>query len=173
MRRKSIRIMALALTSAVAATLLILPGSQAATPKVTATQKAQLIYIIQEEKLARDVYTALAAKGYSQKFANISRSEQTHMNLLAGILKTYGIADPTIGLKPGVFKDKNLTALYAKIMKTAPNSSAEAIAAGVLIEKTDITDIEKMLKGFTQVDIKSVLNSLLSGSKNHLAAFSR
>jgi hypothetical protein len=58
-------------------------------------------------------------------------------------------------------------------MKTAPNSSADAIAAGVLIEKTDIADIEKMIKGFTQADIKTVLNSLLSGSQKHLAAFSR
>jgi hypothetical protein len=95
------------------------------------------------------------------------------MNLVAGLLKTYGIANPTTGLKPGVFKDKTLTALYDKIMSTAIKSSADAIAAGVLIEKTDIADIEKMLKGFTQQDINSVLNSLLSGSKKHLAAFSR
>ena len=115
----------------------------------------------------------LKAKGFSQKFGNITPSEQSHMDLLAGILKTYGIANPTTGLKAGVFKDKNLTALYAKIMKTAPNSSADAIAAGVLIEKTDIADIEKMIKGFTQADIKTVLNSLLSGSQKHLAAFTR
>ncbi len=173
MRRKSMKIAALSLSTTLLASLWLAPISQAATPKVTATQKAQLIYIIQEEKLARDVYAALAAKGYSQKFGNITPSEQTHMDLLAGILKTYGIANPTTGLKAGVYKDKTLTALYAKIMSTATKSSADAIAAGVLIEKTDIADIEKMLKGFTQADIKSVLNSLLSGSEQHLAAFSR
>lgn len=173
MRRKSSKFATTALLGALAATAIFLPSAQAATPTITAAQKAQLIYIIQEEKLARDVYTALAAKGYSQKFGNITSSEQTHMNLVAGLLKTYGIANPTTGLKPGVFKDKTLTALYAKIMSTATKSSADAIAAGVLIEKTDIADIEKMLKGFTQQDINSVLNSLLSGSKKHLAAFSR
>ena len=164
---------ALGLATAVVASLWFTPQSQAVTPKITATQKAQLIYIIQEEKLARDVYAALAAKGFSQKFGNITQSEQTHMNLMAGVLKTYGIANPTTGLKAGVFKDKTLTALYAKIMKTAPNSYAEAMAAGVLIEKTDIIDLEKMISGFTQIDAKTVLNSLLSGSQKHLAAFSR
>jgi hypothetical protein len=173
MTRKSIRITSLALSGALLSSIWLAPLSNSATPKVTATQKAQLIYIIQEEKLARDVYAALAAKGFSQKFGNITPSEQSHMDLLAGILKTYGIANPTTGLKAGVFKDKNLTALYAKIMKTAPNSSADAIAAGVLIERTDIADIEKMIKGFTQADIKTVLNSLLSGSQKHLAAFTR
>jgi hypothetical protein len=173
MRRNSSKFATTALLAALSATAIFLPSAQAATPKITAAQKAQLIYIIQEEKLARDVYAALAAKGYSQKFGNITSSEQTHMNLVAGLLKTYGIANPTTGLKAGVFKDKTLTALYAKIMSTATKSSADAIAAGVLIEKTDIADIEKMLKLYTQADIKSVLNSLLSGSKNHLAAFTR
>ena len=47
------------------------------------------------------------------------------------------------------------------------------IAVGVLIEETDIADINVMAKNVTQADIKLVLANLLKGSKNHLAAFSR
>jgi hypothetical protein len=57
-----------------------LPLATAATPTVSKTLKAQLIYIIQEEKLARDVYAALAKSTGINKFANITKSEQSHMD---------------------------------------------------------------------------------------------
>jgi hypothetical protein len=147
--------------------------SQAATTTVSAATKAKLIYIIQEEKLARDVYAAIAKIGGSQKFSNISPSEQTHLNELAAIMKVYGIADPTIGLKAGVFKDTKLTALYKTVMAKSALSAADALAVGVLIENIDIADLNADLKTITQPDIKAVLNLLLAGSQKHLAAFSR
>ncbi len=106
---------------------------QAATPSISPTTKAQLIYIIQEEKLARDVYAALAATGIGQKFSNITPSEQTHIDLIAGLMKTYGVANPITGLKAGAFKDSKLTALYKTVMTKAALSPADAIAVGVLI----------------------------------------
>ena len=50
-----------------------LPLASGATPTVSATLKAQLIYLIQEEKLARDVYAALAKSTGINKFANITK----------------------------------------------------------------------------------------------------
>jgi hypothetical protein len=150
-----------------------LPLASGATPTVTATLKAQLIYIIQEEKLARDVYSALAKTTTINKFANITKSEQSHMDQLKVILMTYGIKDPTLDLKVGVFVDKKLTALYKTLMTKGALSSADAIAVGVLIEQTDIKDINAMTKNVTQADIKLTLANLLKGSQNHLAAFSR
>ncbi len=150
----------------------VLPIATAATPTVSATLKAQLIYIIQEEKLARDVYAALAKSTGINKFANITKSEQSHMDQLKVILKTYGIKDPTLNLKVGVFVDKKLTALYKTLMTKGALSSADAIAVGVLIEQTDIKDLA-LIKNVTQADIKLTLANLLKGSENHLAAFSR
>lgn len=150
-----------------------LPLATAATPTVSAAVKAQLIYLIQEEKLARDVYAALAKTTSINKFANITKSEQTHMDQLKVILKTYGIKDPTLTLKAGVFVDKKLTALYKTLMTKGALSSVDAIAVGVLIEQTDIKDINTLSKSITQADIKLVLANLLKGSENHLAAFSR
>lgn len=150
-----------------------LPIASAVTPTLSATLKAQLIYIIQEEKLARDSYAAIAKFNTSNKFKNITPSEQSHIDALATILKTYGIKNPITGLKAGVFVDKKLTALYKTVMDKAALSAADAIAVGVLIEETDIADINVMAKNVTQADIKLVLANLLKGSKNHLAAFSR
>jgi hypothetical protein len=56
-------------------------------------------------------------------------------------------------------------------MAKAAKSPADAIAVGVLIEETDIADINKLMKSVTQDDIKNALELLLSGSEKHLAAF--
>ncbi len=52
----------------------VLPA-QAATPTISAKTKAQLLYLIEEEKLARDVYTALDAVSISPKFNNIADAD--------------------------------------------------------------------------------------------------
>ena len=152
---------------AIAVGLAITPVANGAT--LDTKTKAELIYLIQEEKLARDVYTNLADMG--RKFQNINRSESTHMSLVADLLNSYGIKDPTANLKPGVFKDKKLTALYKKIMKTAKNSYADALAAGILIEETDIADLKKLIANTQNPDVLDVANRLLNGSQNHLQAF--
>ena len=160
---------------AVALSLGAIVASQAtaATPVLTSSQQAQLKYLVEEEKLARDVYTYLQTATGLNKFRNIARSEQDHMNLVSGILQTYGITNPTTGAKAGVFTDSNLAALYKKLIASGSVDYAGAMAAGVAIEKLDIADLKTDIKAETAPDVLSVLNTLLRGSENHLAAFSR
>jgi hypothetical protein len=101
--------------------------AQAATPTVNATVKAQLLYLIEEEKLARDVYAALDAVSISPKFKNISGAEQTHMDYISALLVTYGIKNPTIGKKAGVFTNKSLAALYKTLVTKGKKSSIDAL----------------------------------------------
>jgi hypothetical protein len=82
--RTTIRTLASLVGIAVIATVL---PAQAATPTVSAKVKAQLLYLVEEEKLARDVYAALDAVSISPKFKNISGAEQTHMDAVGLLLK--------------------------------------------------------------------------------------
>jgi hypothetical protein len=64
------------------------PSVAATTPtRPTTAQKVQLQYLVEEEKLARDVYAYLAANVTSQKFSNIVKSEQTHLDNISALLK--------------------------------------------------------------------------------------
>ncbi len=156
------------------AALALAPGASAATPTtLTTTQKAQLKYLVEEEKLARDVYTYLAKNATSQKFSNILKSEQTHMDQVSAILKTYNLANPTTSRKAGVFKNDELQKLYKDLIAQGKASPAAAIEVGVSIEELDISDLEKMLEKKWPADVKLVLENLLKGSYNHLAAFQR
>ena len=148
---------------------LVLTPTAKGAPSLDSKTKAQLVYLVEEEKLARDVYVNLA--GISRKFQNISKSEITHMGYVSQILKSYGINDPTIGSKPGNFKNKNLAALYKKIMASAKNYYSNAMASGVLIEETDIADLDKLLAQTKNADVILMANKLLNGSQNHLKAF--
>lgn len=144
-----------------------------AATKLTTAQQSQLKYLVEEEKLARDVYTYLLKTSGSQKFSNISKSEQTHMSLVSGVLKTYKVTDPSIGEAPGVFKNTALAALYKKLIASGSVDYAGAMAAGIAIENLDIADLKVDIKAESAADVLSMLNTLLSGSKNHLMAFSR
>ena len=150
----------------------VLPA-QAATPSVSATVKAQLLYLVEEEKLAHDVYTALDAVSISPKFKNISGAEQTHMDYISALLVTYGIKNPTIGKKAGVFTKKELSALYKTLVAKGKKSAIDAIQVGIIIEEKDLADLATLSKSITQTDIKTAVAFLKKGSENHLRAFKR
>jgi hypothetical protein len=144
-----------------------------AAVRPTTAQKLQLQFMIEEEKLARDVYLYLAANVTSSKFANIAKSEQSHMDQVAAILKTYNYFNPTTTRAPGVFRDKTLQDWYNTLIAQGSVDVAAAFQAGRDIENRDITDLQLMLKSTMPADMKLVLNNLLKASINHLAAFNR
>jgi len=140
---------------------------------LSSTEKEELLYMLEEEKLARDVYQALNTKWNHRTFSNITKSEQQHMDELKALLPKYGLTDPTVGKKPGEFVNQKLQALYSELVRKGSTSLSDALAVGVEIEKLDIADLEKAISKTTQNDINLVYKNLLRGSKNHLEAFSR
>jgi hypothetical protein len=166
MKTTSVLILSATALAAAAATVLARP----AEATLTLTEKAQILYLKQEEKLARDVYQVLAAKWGLPAFTRIAASEQTHMNAVDGLITRYGLADTT-PTEPGRFSIPELQSLYGQLVTSGTESVARAIEAGVLIEETDIADLEEVLAATRQPDITRVFSNLLAGSRNHLRAF--
>ena len=139
----------------------------------TDTEKS-LNYIIEEEKLAYDVYVAMYNKWGSKVFSNIQKSETNHQNKVLALLKSKNIADPR-STQPGVFNNQDLQALYDKLIAQGNQSSKEAFKVGIAIEELDIVDLKTEISKLndSQSDIKIVYESLLSGSQKHLTAFNR
>ena len=132
-----------------------------------------LTFLVEEEKLAHDLYVQLAQSSGAMQFTNILNSEETHISLVQGLLASYDIVDPTIGLAEGEFLNPDLQALYDSLLASGSVDRAGAIAAGIAVEEKDIADIQAMLATELPSDVVSVLERLLSGSQNHLAAFQR
>jgi len=144
----------------------------AATATADTTLATNLTHMRDEERLARDIYTALAAK-YSQAapFVNIARSEQVHFDTMGLLLTRYSVADPAAGKNPGTYADPALQSLYDKLLASGSESLAKAYDVGVAVENLDIADLKSAISQTGQADVKAAFTNLMNGSANHLAAF--
>ena len=66
-------------------TLIMLSADE--TPELDDTEIHYLLFIREEEKMARDVYRVLYEKWGNPIFANIVESEQAHMDAMANLLR--------------------------------------------------------------------------------------
>lgn len=146
-----------------------------AASTISADVKADLVFMVQEERLAEDVYTHIADKyDVSRPFTNIARAERQHQDAVSVLLNRYGLADPSAGMPPGAYAADDLQALYDRLITQADISLEEAYRVGVAIETTDIADLKEALaEDGLPADAKVVYERLIAGSENHLKAFAR
>jgi hypothetical protein len=131
-----------------------------------------LLYLVEEEKLAHDVYTVLGQTWGGNTFSNILASESTHQDQVMSLLNTYGLTDPR-SAEIGVFANPDLQALYDQLIAQGMTSQTEAYKVGVLIEETDIADLTVAIQSTSDPVILSTLEKLLSASESHLSAFNK
>lgn len=134
-----------------------------------------ILYMREEEKLARDVYEVLYVKWNVNPFGNIRHSEQVHMDRMKSLITSYKLNDPVekSNDKQGVFVNSVLQSYYTELTTTGSTSLTEALKAGAKIEELDIADLEERVKLTTRPDIISIYNYLKMASENHLRAFVR
>ena len=132
-------------------------------------EAAGLLYMLEEEKLARDVYTELYSLWGASTFQTIAASEQMHMNQIQALLARYSLTDPA--MPAGTYSNSDLQALHDELVRRGGQSLAEALKVGASIEEIDILDLQKRLSQTSATDIQAVYNNLLRGSYNHLRAY--
>jgi hypothetical protein len=139
--------------------------------ELTDTQKTSLTFMIEEEKLARDVYLYLYNLWGSNIFSNIAEAEQRHMNAIKALLDKYSLNIPSTLDKSGEFENSELQDLYNTLIEKGKLSLIDALEVGVLIEETDISDLEAILNNGVPSDFEITYKALVNGSYNHLNAF--
>lgn len=115
-------------------------GGSSAT--LTVLEGEHLLFMGEEEKLARDTYWAMYASWELVIFENIAASEQNHMDALKNLIDYYGLDDPILGV--GDFDNNYLQNLYDDLilMGSGPGTSeTDGLKVGALIEETDILGI--------------------------------
>ncbi|WP_320129120.1 DUF2202 domain-containing protein [uncultured Sphaerochaeta sp.] len=178
-RMSKVLLMALVLGSTTLLALVAEPISEEQnTPvSISVTQEETgsegILYMREEEKLARDVYLSLYETWGIKTFANIARSEQTHMDAVASLIQAQGLVDPVAGSVVGEFKNPDLAALYDQLIAKGTVSPQQALAVGALIEDLDIHDLENYLSKTDDSASIVVYTNLLKGSENHMRSFIR
>ncbi len=148
------------------------PTASATSTTTTAELAALLQFNRDEERMARDLYQALAdVYDGAQPFSMITRSEQMHYSAIGTLLDRYGISDPSVGKAPGMYASTAVQELYDRWLREGKVSLQAAYAVGIELEKRDIADLDATLAKVTQADVRRVLTNLKAASENHLAAF--
>lgn len=189
--KKTLLMAAVALNAAVA------PVVGAAT--LDHAEETHLVFMREEEKLARDVYLTFAQIYPNQPvFQTIAtRSEQTHTDTMRDKLAMYLITDPnpdandlpsSIGVFTGAEYGPYFTEKFTTLTSLGMQSELHALYVGALIEELDMHDIVQCPKVIVETDpaieeggcglnytderpLKNAYSSLVAGSENHLKAY--
>ena len=175
--------------------LLVLAGgltgcaSEAAAPTiaspitvVTTAEADHLVFLREEEKLARDVYLDLAeywsglpdGATAASVMAQIASSEQRHMDRIKSLLAAYGLSDPVDPAETrGRFANPELAGLYTDLTAKGRSGLLEAWTVGATIEDKDIYDLQAAAPFVTQDAARIAFDALTCGSRNHLRSFNR
>lgn len=160
-----------------------------------AAEETHLVFMREEEKLARDVYITLGEMYSDLKtFDRIDDAEQKHTDTMADLLALYAIEDPSTKDKVGVFTGEDyggyFTEKYEYLVDRGGESGLEALYVGAFIEELDMNDIVHCPQVIIDMDndieedgcglvytdetvIIRVYESLVEGSKSHLRAYVR
>ncbi len=138
---------------------------------LSAEEEQGLVFMREEEKLARDIYQSLYDIWSLPVFNNIANSEQTHTSVIAKLLQRYSIADPAIDTEAGEFQNSALQTLYDTLYAQGILSRIDALLVGAEIEEVDLIDIQAYLDQVDNQDITLVYQNLMKGSRNHLRSF--
>lgn len=137
--------------------------------ELSQADKDALLFMLEEEKLARDTYQYLDNLWTINQFSNIKLSEQTHMNLVSNLLDNYNIEYSI--LPEGEFNNQELQNLYNQFVIDGQINQANALQIGATIEDLDIVDLRTNLNATTNEFITGVFERLQCGSRNHLRSF--
>ncbi|MDO5500191.1 MAG: DUF2202 domain-containing protein [Propionibacteriaceae bacterium] len=145
-------------------------GPQATAP-LSDAEKADILFMREEERLAKELYEALGDKWGVAQFDRIAASEQRHFDAMGRAVARYQLEDPSKGAKVGVYADPKLQELWDDWHGRGMESKEAAFAVGVELEKADIADLKKAIDTSDNADLDRVYGNLLRGSENHLRAF--
>ena len=131
-----------------------------------------ILFMREEEKMARDVYLTMYEKYPLPIFRNIPKSENAHMSAIKVLIDKYDLTDPVGDNIVGVFTNENIQGLYDDLVANGSVNEIEALKAGALIEETDILDLDTHIAEIDENDdILTIYTNLRRGSTHHLKAF--
>ncbi|MDD2638799.1 MAG: DUF2202 domain-containing protein [Methanothrix sp.] len=160
------------------AILVLASGDETAIDQISGTSAATLspreeegvLFIWEEEKVARDLYKELYRETEQSIFMDLARSEQSHMDQAKTLIDKYDLKLP-VKDEPGVFSNSTLINLYKELLARGMQSQEDALKVAATFEEISIVDLERELKVADNDDMRVVFQGLLAGSRKHLRSY--
>ncbi len=142
---------------------------EAALAVLTAREKDGLLFIWEEERVARDLYASLYEKNNLTIFLDLVRSESSHMDPARAVMEKHGLAVPPD--EPGIFQNQTLQEMHDQLLAEGLQSDQDALTVAAVFEEISIVDLEKELSASQPDDVRTVYEGLLAGSRKHLRSY--
>jgi hypothetical protein len=136
---------------------------------LSAEASAVLLFQIDEERMARELYTAFGAKWSLRPFANIPPSEARHEAVLRQLATRAGLALPTA--VAGQFDSAEVQSRYNALLALGNESADAALRVGAYVEEVDIADLNTLIASTDSAELKTSATALKTASGHHLSAF--
>jgi hypothetical protein len=149
----------------------LVTGTELNVSGLNLEDKNALLFMLEEEKLARDTYEFLDGLYESNQFMNIKVSEQSHVNAVVKLLDQYQI-DYTL-LPYGEFVNDEMQELYDGFVQKGQIDASNALEVGATIVDLDIVDLVAFIDSTKNPSVINLFESLQCGSRNHLRSFVR
>ncbi|WP_062389137.1 DUF2202 domain-containing protein [Demequina iriomotensis] len=137
----------------------------------TDADAASLAATAEEERMAGDLYDALADAWDLRTFAMVAHAEDMHLGAVLTLMDAYGLNDPTEGAVAGVYDDADLQTLYDDLLERGTASETGALAVGAYVEEADIGDLRA--QDVDSASLASLYARLEHASEHHLTVFVR
>lgn len=131
--------------------------------------RSALLFQIDEERMALELYTAFGAKWALPPFSNIPKAETRHQAVLRQLAARAGLALPTA--EAGRFDSEEVQKRYNALLALGLESADSALRVGAYVEEVDIADLNTMIGQADNAALKDVGAALKTASGHHLKAF--
>jgi len=140
--------------------------------ELTDLEEEMLLFVWEEEKMARDVYLFLDEDERCKKpiFRKIADSEQVHMDKVFCLLIHFSL-DDQVQDEIGIFSNPEIQILYDDLIALGSGPITDALTAGAIIEDFHIHDINVWMEKTENESILTVFGNIVCGSGNHLIKF--
>lgn len=147
-------------------------GAADTTPlTLSAGARQALLFQIDEERMAGELYAAFGAKWGLQPFANIPKAEARHESVLRQLATRAGLALPSA--VAGRFDDAEVQQRYDALLALGLESADSALRVGAYVEEVDIADLNTLIATTDSTALQAAAQALRTASGHHLAAFVR
>lgn len=136
---------------------------------LTQREKDGLIFIWEEEKAARDIYSSLYEKNNQTIFLDLTRSEESHMDQAKAVIEKYDLSLPRD--VRGAFGNQTLQNIHDRLLAEGLESYDQALKAAAEFEEISIMDLEAELAAAENEDVRTMYQGLLAGSRKHLRSY--
>lgn len=136
---------------------------------LTPAAREALLFQIEEERMAQELYVALGRKWSARPFVRIPQAEAHHGAMLRALAVRAGLEVPEA--VAGVFASAVIQERHDSLLARGLASEAEALAVGAAVERQDIADLKTLIASTDSVELKQLAQALEAASERHLAAF--